>query len=159
MALYGRKLSWAIARQKIGDNRPSGSLLSLFNEKDIPTFKVSYVYAIIIPESSLRGPYSHSMRTTACTILAGCVDIVYFDKPTGLYEKLSIMADDPVQVVIPPDTPFCLIGTSKSPAIVVNICDFPWSPDSKECTIPDFKCDYVDNLLKREPSHADQERS
>jgi hypothetical protein len=77
------------------------------------------------------------------------MDIVYFDKPTALYAKLSIDTENSVQVVIPPDTPFCLIGTSDIPALVVNICDYPWSSDSKECSVPDFKCEFLDNLLKQ----------
>lgn len=148
MSLYSRQLAWSASRQKIGADKPSGALLSLFNERDTPTFHVSYVYAITIPKGGLKGPYSHLLRTTICTVLYGSIEIVYRNKPTASFARFPMSADAPVQVVIPPETPFCLVGTSAEPAVVVNVCDFPWSPDSSECSVPEFDCEYIAELLK-----------
>ena len=148
MSLYGRKLLWAASKQKIGPEKSSGALISLFNKNDTPTFEVSYVYVITIPKDGLKGPFLHSLRTTICTPIFGSLDIIYFDKPTNSYNKLSISSENPIQTVIPSGTTFCLIGTSELPAIIVNLCDFPWSPDNNECSIPNFECEYISNLIK-----------
>lgn len=133
MSLYSKKLTWFDSVQKTGEQLNSGKLISLFNVLDSPTFEPNYIYSITVPCGRVKGPYIHSLRTTLCSLLSGEVDLIY--KVEDKYEVININTS--LQVVIPPKVGFCLLGKSNN-SLIVNICDYPWYPETKECLVPDF---------------------
>lgn len=122
--------------QKLGPNDLNGIMIpvwnKLFNEDRVKTCE--YIYITTIFPDKIKGPYYHTVRNSFLVCIEETFTCVVKES-----EEYSFFCIKPYQgIILPAKTEFCIYGSSKKEAILLNVCDFPWTPDTKECTIPDF---------------------
>ena len=80
------------------------------------------VYFSVMKNSNPRPLKKHSTMTMNLTAILGSVEFSFLNKD-GSFEIVTLNADDPELLTVPPGTAFTFVKVSESDAIICNLSD------------------------------------
>lgn len=131
-----KKLETHYSNQKVGKSEPNGLMIPvwniLFHLDELKT--VNYVYLTSIFPKRVKGPYLHTMRNSLLVAITGEALIVI--KENDQFTEQVLRPYDMIQLTA--GTGYAILGTGQTESLLLNICDYPWLPNTQETISPDF---------------------
>lgn len=122
--------------QKLDQESINGLMIPVWNVlQDFDNLaNCNYVYLTTILPDKIKGPYCHTKRNSFLLAVTGETTLII--KENNMYTTYRLTPY--VGAILPAQTELCIFGSGRTESVLLNLCDFPWTPNNTECKIPDF---------------------
>lgn len=114
------------------DNHINGSLTVIWRDWDnIIKNHPKMVYITSVLPGEIKGPHTHTRRSSYFTCIHGAVIFVIKDNDKKYHEVIA-SADDPILIHVPKNVASAHMNLTKETSRILTLADIAWRPNDNE---------------------------